>query len=239
MEETKMLKLNSVTGGYGSKSIIHNVDLKVDPGEIVSLIGPNGAGKSTIIKTIFGVADHHFGSIIYSGNEIHGLKAHELLLRNICYLPQGRVVFDRLTVLENLDLALGKCEPSYRKEVFDEALSHFPDLKSRLKTLAYSLSGGQRQMLAICMALVRKPRLILMDEPSLGLSPILQDKLFSLISDLKKQGISFLIVEQNAHKAIAISDRTYLLEQGRIALSGNRELLKHPKIKSVYLGKGV
>ncbi len=234
-----MLKLKSIVAGYGKGVVIDDVHLNVGQKEIVSLIGPNGAGKSTIIKTIFGMTSQHAGSIVYLGNEIDSLEPHELLKRNICYLPQGRVVFDRLTVLENLDLALGKVSVSKRRSRLDYALFHFPDLKSRLGSLAYTLSGGQRQMLAICMALVRKPKLILMDEPSLGLSPILQDKLFSLITSLRDEGISFLIVEQNAHKAIAISDKTYLLEQGRIVLSGDQKLLKHPKIKSVYLGKGV
>lgn len=232
---SEVLELKNVDAGYGELAVLKGVSIAIGGkghNEIVALIGPNGAGKSTVIKAIFGLADVTAGRIMLHGNDITNLESHELIKNGIAYVNQGRVVFGNLTVRENLEIGTytgSKSDIGYVYNIF-------PVLKEKEKQLASTLSGGQRQMLAIARALMQNPGLLLMDEPSLGLSPKLQSGLFLTISSLKRKGLSILIVEQNAKKAIQIADRTYLLEDGKIVLEGGKDILKHKKIKNVYLG---
>jgi branched-chain amino acid transport system ATP-binding protein len=233
----KMLEIKNLYAGYGKLKILKDINLTVNQNEIVVLIGPNGAGKSTIIKSIFNIADIYSGIINFKNRNITKIKTHELINLGISYVNQGRVVFQNLTVKENLLIG---SEVLKNKNAIEKNLSYvysiFPKLKERENQLAFGLSGGERQMLAIGKGLMQKPSLLLLDEPSLGLSPILQKELFEIFKLLKDKGISILIVEQNAKKAIEIADRTYLLEDGKIVLEGGNEILKNEKIKQVYLG---
>jgi branched-chain amino acid transport system ATP-binding protein len=232
-----MLKIANLYAGYGSFDVLKGIDLEVGANEIVALIGPNGAGKSTVIKSIFNIAEVTEGDIRFKGQDITGLRTHELMELGISYVNQGRINFGNLTVRENLEIGADLIHDEViiaknRAMVYEK----FPVLKEREDHPAYGLSGGQQQQLALGRALMQTPSLLLLDEPSLGLSPILQKEIFATIRQLKEDGISMLIVEQNAKKAIEIADRTYLLEDGRIALEGGPEILEHEAIKNVYLG---
>ncbi len=232
-----MLEITNLHAGYAGLEVLRGIDISISPNEIVALIGPNGAGKSTVIKSIFNISDVTSGSIVYKGEEITDLHTHELIDFGISYVNQGRVIFSNLTVRENLEIG---AELIRDRHVVEKNLSHvfrkFPVLKRKAGQLAYALSGGERQQLALGRALMQNPSLLLLDEPSLGLSPKLQKELFETISQLREDGLSILIVEQNAKKAIQIADKTYLLEDGKIALSGGKDIIKHEKIKNVYLG---
>lgn len=232
-----MLTIRDLHAGYGELEVLRGVDITVRPDEIVALIGPNGAGKSTVIKSIFNIADVNAGEILFKDRIINELKTHELMEMGISYVNQGRVNFTNLTVRENLEIG---ADLIHDREVIEKNLEmvyrKFPVLKDRELDLAYALSGGQQQMLALGRALMQTPSLLLLDEPSLGLSPKLQKELFETIQNLKEDGISILVVEQNAKKAIEIADRTYLLEDGTIVLEGGREILDREEIKGVYLG---
>ena len=232
-----MLAIKDLHSGYDELKILKGISLEIGANEIVALIGPNGAGKSTVIKSIFNIADVTSGSISFKDKDITKLKTHELIEFGISYVNQGRNVFGNLTVKENLEIG---CSMIKDKEVIERNLQRvfekFPVLKERQYQLAFGLSGGQRQMLALGRALMQNPSLLLLDEPSLGLSPILQKELFATIKELKEDGLSILIVEQNAKKAIEIADKTYLLEDGKIVLKGGKDIIKHEAIKNVYLG---
>lgn len=233
-----MIEIKNLYSGYNGLEILKGVDINIKNKEIVALIGPNGAGKSTVIKSVFGFAKVTSGEIKFNKKNIIGLEPYELISQGICYINQGRIIFSNLTVRENLEIgAFGVKDRAKIRERLEKVYKKFPVLMERENSLAYALSGGQRQMLAIGRALMQSPKLLMMDEPSLGLSPILRIELFKMIRDLKKEGISVLLVEQNAKKAIQIADRTYLLEDGKIAIQGSgRFLSKHRKIKEVYLG---
>lgn len=232
-----MLEINNLYAGYGKLEVLKEVNITVGAGEIVALIGPNGAGKSTVIKSVFNIADVRKGKIMFKGKNITKLKTHELMEVGISYVTQGRIVFGNLTVKENLEIG---ADLLHDKEVMVKNLQmvyeKFPVLREKEEVLAFTLSGGQRQMLALGRALMQNPSLLLLDEPSLGLSPKLQKELFQTIQKLREDGISLLIVEQNAKKAIEIADRTYLLEDGKIVLEGGKDILENDKIKNVYLG---
>ena len=232
-----MLSIKNLDAGYEGLEVLKQINLKIKPNEIIALIGPNGAGKSTIIKSIFDIADITKGKIIFKGKDITKLKTHELIEVGISFVTQGRINFSNLTVKENLEIGANMIKD---KEVIEKNLKavyeKFPVLKEKRHDLAFTLSGGQQQMLALGRALMQTPALLLLDEPSLGLSPKLQKETFKMIKKLKDDGISLLIVEQNAKKAIEIADRTYLLEDGKIVLKGDSEIIKHEKIKNVYLG---
>lgn len=232
-----MLTIKDLHSGYEELEVIKGINLKVNPNEIVSLIGPNGAGKSTVIKSIFNIANITKGKIYFKEKDITNIKTHELMELGISYVSQGRINFSNLTVKENLEIG---ADLIHDKEVIQKNIElvykKFPVLKERKNKLAYGLSGGQQQMLALGRALMQNPSLLMLDEPSLGLSPKLQKELFTTIKNLRNEGISILIVEQNAKKAIEISDRTYLLEDGQIVLEGDKSIIKNKKIKSVYLG---
>lgn len=224
--------------GYEELQVLQGITLKVKPKEIVALIGPNGAGKSTVLKSIFALSAKKSGKIIFKEKDISDLKTYELLQLGLSYVPQGRINFSDLTVNENLELGGELIRDREVMERNKEWVYHkFPVLKEKRKKLAFSLSGGQQQMLALGRALMQQPSLLLLDEPSLGLSPLLQKELFFTLVKLKEEdGISILIVEQNAKKAIEIADRTYLLEDGKVVLEGGKEILEHEKIREVYLG---
>ena len=232
-----MLSIKNLDAGYEGLEVLKQINLEIKPNEIVALIGPNGAGKSTIIKSIFDIADVTKGKIIFKGKDITKLKTHELIEVGISFVTQGRINFSNLTVKENLEIGANMIKD---KEVIEKNLKavyeKFPVLKEKRHDLAFTLSGGQQQMLALGRALMQTPALLLLDEPSLGLSPKLQKETFKMIKKLKDDGISLLIVEQNAKKAIEIADRTYLLEDGKIVLKGVKKIIKHKKIKNVYLG---
>ncbi len=232
-----MLTIHNLHAGYNEINVLKGVSIHVGNKEVVALIGPNGAGKSTVIKSVFGLTTITRGSITFNGKNMRSLKTHELLKEGIAYVNQGRVVFQNLSVKENL--AIGGLLIKDKKKLEEKKNSlfkKFPILKERRSELAYTLSGGERQQLALARALMHAPQLILLDEPSLGLSPKLVGELFKTIAHLKDEGISFLIVEQNAKKAIELADRTYVLEDGSIALEGGKEIIKNSKIKEVYLG---
>ena len=231
-----MLKIKDLSAGYGELKVLKKVSIEVKPGKIVALIGPNGAGKSTVLKSIFSVTDIESGKIIFDDKDITKLPTHELIEVGISYVPQGRINFSDMTVLENLEL--GAFHSS--KETFERSLKEvylkFPILKEKAKEYAYTLSGGQQQLLALGRALMQSPKLLLLDEPSLGLSPKAMKEIFNIIKTLNKEGICVLMVEQNAKKAIEIAHRTYVLEDGKVALTGGKNIIKNKKIKSIYLG---
>ncbi|MEZ5335406.1 MAG: ABC transporter ATP-binding protein [Methanolobus sp.] len=203
----------------------------------MALIGPNGAGKSTVIKSVFNIADVSSGTVTFKGQEINSLKTHEIIKLGISYLNQGKINFTNLTVRENLTIGADQIfDQDTVQEGLENVYAKFPDLKTKENELAYTLSGGQQQMLALGRSLMQRPSLLLMDEPSLGLSPKLQQELFATIASLRDEGISMLIVEQNAKKAIELADRTYLLEDGNVVLEGGKEILEKDAIKNVYLG---
>jgi branched-chain amino acid transport system ATP-binding protein len=237
MAKPIVLEMNDVHSCYEELEILKGITLSVHANEIVALIGPNGAGKSTVIKSLFNFAEVTKGKILFQEKEITHSKPHELVALGIGYVNQGQIVFSNLTVLENLmigaDLLQNK---KIVQQNLDSVFSRFPVLKERQKKLAYGLSGGQRQQLALGRALMQNPLLLLLDEPSLGLSPKLQKELFATIAALQHDGTSILLVEQNAKKAIEIADRTYVLEDGKIVLEGGKEILENKKIKEIYLG---
>jgi len=232
-----MIEIKKLVAGYGVLPVLYDVDLKVDPDEIVVIIGPNGAGKSTVLKSIFNMTDIKSGKIIYKNKNITTLPTHERIQLGIGYVPQGRQVFSTLTVEENLKMGayLTKDKDLIKKRM-EEVMQHFPILKEKFYDRADSLSGGQQQMLAIGRSLMQDPQLLLLDEPSLGLSPKAMKEVFQKIIEIKKEGCSILMVEQNAKQAMQIADRTYVLEDGKVVLHGDKRILKDKRIKSIYLG---
>jgi len=232
-----MLSIQNLHAGYNGMQVLQGISLQVGAGEITAIIGPNGAGKSTLLKSIFNQCEIYSGKITFKDKDITRFPTHELILEGISYVPQGRLVFSNLTVRENLELGAFTIR---EKEVVNAALKEvfqkFPFLKERENDFAFALSGGQQQMLAIARALMQNPQLLLLDEPSLGLSPKAMKEIFEKIIQLNKEGIAIIIVEQNAKQAVKIASKTFVLEDGKIALQGGREILKNRKIKSVYFG---
>jgi branched-chain amino acid transport system ATP-binding protein len=235
-----LLELKNVSVRYGRIEAIHDMSFSVEKGEIVSLIGANGAGKSTTMKTISGLLNPSTGSIHFDGEDITGLKAHLRVQRGISQAPEGRGVFPGMTVLENLDMgAFGRKDRSSMKADFDRVFSLFPRLAERRGQYGGTMSGGEQQMLAIGRALMSQPRLLLLDEPSMGLAPQFIKQIFSIITEINQQGTTVLLVEQNANQALARANRAFVLETGSITHTGTgRELLANPAIKEAYLGVG-
>ena len=233
-----MLSIKNLESGYGEMQVLFGVNLNIRPEEIAVLIGTNGAGKSTVLKSIFNLVDVYKGKIFFRNKNITKIPAHELIKLGISYVPQGRQVFSTLTVRENLEMGafLTKEKSLIEKRLKEVVDVHFPDLRKKLNDYAFSLSGGQQQMLAIGRALMQDPQLLLLDEPSLGLAPKIMKELFKKIQDINKEGVTVMIVEQNAKQATAIADKIFVLEEGKVALSGDKSLLKTKKIQHIYLG---
>lgn len=233
-----MLTINDINVFYGAIHAIKGVSLEVNEGEIVTLIGANGAGKSTILRTISGLLKPKTGSIQFEGQEIAGMPAHEIVKTGISQVPEGRRIFAEMTVLENLELgAFTRKDKDGIKADMELVFDRFPRLKERIGQLAGTLSGGEQQMLAMGRALMSRPRLLLLDEPSMGLAPLLIKEIFAIIQDINKTGTTVLLVEQNANMALSIAHRAYVLETGRITLSGDaKELAVSDEVRKAYLG---
>jgi len=232
-----MLAIDSVSVFYGSIRALDGASLHVDAGETVALIGSNGAGKSTLLKTISGLMRARSGSITYEGVDITRASTDRIVARGISQCPEGRRVFGRMTVRENLVLGgIGRPAADANRDI-ERMLDLFPRLRERLTQHAGTLSGGEQQMLAIARALMSNPRLLLLDEPSLGLAPLMVEQVFGIIDDLKSQGLTMLLVEQNVHHALDSADRVYVMETGRITLEGPAETMRHdPRVEQSYLG---
>lgn len=233
-----MLTVNDINVFYGAIHAIKGVSLEVNEGEIVTLIGANGAGKSTILRTISGLLKPKTGSIQFVGQEIAGMPAHEIVKTGISQVPEGRRIFAEMSVLENLELgAFTRKDNDGIKADMELVFERFPRLKERIGQLAGTLSGGEQQMLAMGRALMSRPRLLLLDEPSMGLAPLLIKEIFAIIQDINKTGTTVLLVEQNANMALSIAHRAYVLETGRITLSGDaKELAASDEVRKAYLG---
>ncbi len=232
-----MLTFNNVSTFYGKIQALHDINVEVRKGEIVTLIGANGAGKSTLLMTLCGSPRAASGSIRYEGEELVGLDSPEIMRKSIAVVPEGRRVFARLTVEENLAMGGFFTAKGDYQEQMDKVLHLFPRLKERFEQRAGTMSGGEQQMLAIGRALISKPRLLLLDEPSLGLAPIIIQQIFDIIEQLRKDGVTVFLVEQNANQALKLADRGYVLENGRIVMQGSgADLLVDPKVRDAYLG---
>jgi branched-chain amino acid transport system ATP-binding protein len=233
-----LLELDNIKTYYGNIRALKGISMEVDEGEIVCLIGANGAGKSTALMTISGVLTPVDGDVIYQGQSIAGVRPDTIVKMGICQVPEGRMIFPVLTVRENLDLgAYLRTDPNGIKEDFDRVFSLFPVLRDRQKQYGGTLSGGEQQMLAIARALMGQPKLMLLDEPSLGLAPILVDMIFNTIRRISDQGTTILLVEQNAQVALQLSNRGYVLETGEITLADtSKELLNNEEVRKAYLG---
>jgi len=235
-----MLSVQGISSGYGRILAIHDVDINVGEGEVVVLIGANGAGKSTLLRTISGALKPSKGSILFQGKKIDGKKPHAIVKMGIVQIPEGRGILSRMTVKENLDMgAFLRSDKAGIAGDLERVFQKLPRLKERLNQDAGTLSGGEQQMLAIGRGLMAKPQLLLMDEPSLGLAPVLVEFIFETIHDLREQdGYTILLVEQNANQALDVADRGYVLETGRIVLEGESQALRNnEEVQRAYLGK--
>ena len=231
-----MLKVDNINVYYGNIHALKDISLEVHPDEIVALIGANGAGKSTTLKTISGLMRTKTGSITLMDEDISHTDAHKLVAKGLAHVPEGRRVFLQMTVQENLEMG-AYTQPGYVKEGIKDVFERFPRLKHRRNQIAGTLSGGEQQMLAMGRALMSKPKLLMLDEPSMGLAPILVQQIFDIIKELHDAGTTILLVEQNAEMALEVADRAYVLESGRIKLSGTgAELAQSDEIKKAYLG---
>lgn len=234
-----MLQVNDLFVSYGVINAIKGISFSVNKGEIIALIGANGAGKTTILHTVTGLIAPQSGKILFEGNDITKTPAHKIVSMGMAHVPEGRRIFQELTVYENLKLGAYTLND---KKTIEKNLKyvyeHFPRLKERKKQIAGTLSGGEQQMLAMGRALMSNPKIILMDEPSMGLSPILVSEIFRIIKEVSDDGTTVLLVEQNAKKALSVADRAYVLETGKIVLSGDAgELIHNEEIKKAYLGE--
>ena len=234
-----MLEVKDIEVHYGVIKAIKGVSFSVNEGEVISLIGANGAGKTTILNAITGIVPISSGSIEFEGKEISKIPAHKIVYMGMSHVPEGRRVFSQLSVLENLKLgAYSRKDPAEIEESLANVYKRFPRLEDRKKQLAGTLSGGDQQMLAMGRALMARPKIVLMDEPSMGLSPILVSEIFDIIKEISNAGTTVLLVEQNAKKALSIADRAYVLETGNIVKSGPAaELLNDESVKKAYLGE--
>lgn len=233
-----LLKVSTLQVAYGGIQAVKGLDLEVGDGELVTLIGSNGAGKTTSMKAITGLLPMSGGDILYMGQSIRGKGAWDLVREGLVMVPEGRGVFTRMTILENLHMGAyvrrDKAEVALDLNMVFEI---FPRLKERKDQLAGTLSGGEQQMLAMGRALMSRPRLLLLDEPSMGLSPIMVDKIFEVVRDVSARGVTILLVEQNASRALAVANRAYVMESGLVAMSGDaKQMLTDPRVREVYLG---
>lgn len=231
-----MLKVDNINVYYGQIHSLRDVSLEVHENEIVALIGANGAGKSTTLRTISGLLRSKTGSITLMGEDISKTEAHKLVSKGLAHVPEGRRIFLQMSVLENLEMGAYTNSGNYKEDI-EKVFTYFPRLKHRSSQIAGTLSGGEQQMLAMGRALMSKPKLLMLDEPSMGLAPILVQQIFDIIAEMHKAGTTILLVEQNAEMALQIADRAYVLESGRIKLSGTgKELANSDEIKKAYLG---
>ncbi len=234
----KVVETVNLVAGYGKMVILHGIDFYVERQEIVTIVGPNGSGKSTLLKAILGIAKVLEGKVIYEGRDITNERLDKISKMGVGYVPQTNNVFTNLTVKENLEMgAYTIKDKSEIEKRMEEVLDIFPDLRGRLKQLAGSLSGGERQMLAMARALMAKPKVMLLDEPTAALSPKYVDLVLNKIKEIRDSGVTIILVEQNARKGLEIADRGYVLVTGKVAYTGPaREILEHPEIGKLYLG---
>jgi branched-chain amino acid transport system ATP-binding protein len=233
----RMLEIKNLHAGYGQMKVLQGVDLDIQAGEIVALLGSNGAGKSTLNNNISGIYTPTLGSILFEGEDIVGMRSEHVVQKGIIHVPEGRRIFPNISVRENLELGSYLRGRQNRAANLDRVVGVFPRLQERFSQLAGTLSGGEQQMLAIGRGMMAEPRLMILDEPSLGLSPLLVEEMFALIQDLNKTGLSFFLVEQNVMQSLEIADRAYVIENGKIVLSGEATgLLDDPDLKKSYLG---
>ena len=232
-----MLAVNDIHVYYGSIHAVKGVSLEVNEGEIVTLIGANGAGKSTVLNTISGLLHPRGGSVTFMGQDLEGVPPHKLVARGMAQVPEGRRIFLQMTVEENLEMGAYTQSKASIDGSIEDVYRRFPRLQERRKQIAGTLSGGEQQMLAMGRALMSHPRLLMLDEPSMGLAPILVEQIFDIIRELHAAGTTILLVEQNAQAALSVADRAYVLETGRISLSGTgAELMASDKVREAYLG---
>ncbi len=232
-----LLSIRGLEVGYGAIAALHGIDLDVHKGEIVTLIGANGAGKTTTLRTISGLLKPRKGRVEFNGHDITGVKPHVITARGVSHVPEGRGIFANLTVQDNLELGAYLRKDKIRKDEYDRVYALFPVLKERIKQNAGTLSGGEQQMLAISRALMGKPTVLLLDEPSLGLAPQMVQTIFRVIREINAEGTTILLVEQNAHMALVTAHRGYVMETGRITLADDtKALLASDRIKKAYLG---
>jgi branched-chain amino acid transport system ATP-binding protein len=234
-----LLKVSGLKVAYGGIQAVKGVDFEVREGELVTLIGSNGAGKTTTMKAITGLLPLNEGDIHYLGNSIKGRGPWELVKQGLAMVPEGRGVFTRMTIMENLQMGahIRNDKAEIARDI-DKVFGIFPRLKERKDQLAGTMSGGEQQMLAMGRALMSRPKVLLMDEPSMGLSPIMVDKIFEVVRDVHAQGVTILLVEQNASRALEIADRGYVMESGIISMNGDaKEMLNDPKVRAAYLGE--
>jgi branched-chain amino acid transport system ATP-binding protein len=238
-----LLTLEGLTVRYGEIEAVHGLSLAVDAGEVVTLLGGNGAGKSTTLRTISGLLKPVSGDVIFDGRSIKSLGPEAIVKLGIAHVPEGRCLFPGLSVRENIMLGAsnrGRMAKATLIKESDEMFDLFPDIRSFAKSLAWMLSGGQQQMVAVARGLMAKPRLLLLDEPSLGLAPVIVQKVFSIIAEIRRRGTTVLLVEQNARMALSVADRGYVLETGRLAVQGKPgELWSNDAVRAAYLGGGV
>ena len=232
-----ILKVSDINVYYGAIHAIKGVSFEVNPGEVVTLIGPNGAGKSTTLQTVSGLLHSRTGSIEFLGENLMGVPAHKVVAKGLAQVPEGRRVFLQMTVEENLEMGASTRSGGDIDADLEKVYAYFPRLMERRRQIAGTLSGGEQQMLAMGRALMSRPKLLMLDEPSMGLAPILVEQIFKIIQTLHEAGTTILLVEQNAQAALSIADRGYVLETGKIVTSGTgTELLASPEIKKAYLG---
>ena len=232
-----ILQVSDLSVSYGSINAVKGVSFQVNPGEVVTLIGANGAGKSTILNTVSGLLHPKSGSILFQGKDLHGIPADKILCLGLAQVPEGRHVFLQMTVEENLEMGAYTQPKSTIAPGIADVYQRFPRLKERRRQIAGTLSGGEQQMLAMGRALMSKPTLLMLDEPSMGLAPILVEQIFGIIRELHAAGTTILLVEQNAQAALSVADRAYVLETGSIALSGTgAELMASDAVRKAYLG---
>jgi branched-chain amino acid transport system ATP-binding protein len=234
-----LLQVDDIEVRYGAIRALKGVAFEVHEGEVVALLGANGAGKTTTQKTVSGMLQPALGQILFEGERIDGIPAHRLISMGICHVPEGRRVFPRMTVHENLEMGAFRFKRP-DMELFEHVLELFPRLRERIKQQAGTLSGGEQQMLAIGRALMGKPRLLLLDEPSMGLAPLIVKQIFDIVREINSSGVTVLIVEQNAAQALSLANRGYVLETGEIVLTGTgRELLADDRVRAAYLGEEI
>jgi branched-chain amino acid transport system ATP-binding protein len=232
-----ILKVDDINVYYGSIHAIKGISFEVNQGEIVTLIGANGAGKSTTLNTVSGLLKSATGSVTFMGEDLGKVAPHKIVSKGLALVPEGRRVFSQMTVQENLEMGAYTRGTKVPEEELEKIFTYFPRLKERRKQVAGTLSGGEQQMLAMGRALMSSPQLLMLDEPSMGLAPILVEQIFEIIRELHKAGTTILLVEQNAQAALSVADRGYVLETGKIVTSGTgEELLNSPAIKKAYLG---